>query len=353
MDWSLVFVLGVAVAMGITLFLYNRGKGPHEAVVPASLTEEERELGVEAVLDLPLALRPSRKRRSPNALAISPDGARIAGTDGSTVFVWDSSDGSRVDAGRSFQLRGAPQPTVVAYAQDGRLAASAHAETGGITLTVWNEAGEQIAAASATGGRVSALAFSPDGEHLAWLASSALGIWHPETGRLAQVGHDGGIDALAYGRGEDGADAIMAFSGLRVEARDPTSLEVMRALEVTPTGTFPVGPVAAGGAVIYAEGGRVELREATSGRVLAQQSGFADGIVQACAPQNLAWVALGSTGGSIELWRPSDGTKLAAVPAHESGVQALACSALGMLVSADEEVARVWDVAQLERQWRP
>lgn len=338
--------------MGTTLFLYNRAQGPRAQVVPASLTDEERELGVQAVLDLPLRLRPSRKRRSPSALAFSPDGARIAGADGSTVYVWDSGDGSRVDVGR-FQVRGAPFLTAVAYARDGRLAAAANADGGGITLTVYSETGERIATTSAEGGRVSALAFSPDDERLAWLASSALGVWHPETGSLTQVDHDGALDALAYLLGEDGADAIVTFSGFRVETRDPTSLEVTRAFEVTPTGTFPVCPVAGGGSMIYAAGGRVELREAASGRVVAEQSGFADDIVQACAPQDLSWVALGSTRGAIELWRPTDGVKLAAVPAHDLSVEALACSEMETLASTDLEVARVWDVAQLERQWRP
>jgi WD40 repeat protein len=338
--------------MGITLFLYNREQGPREEVVPASLTEEERELGVEAVLDLPLNIDPVWRRRSPSALAFSPYGDRIAGTDGYTVYVWDSDDGSRIDA-QTFLLRGAPMPALVAYAKDGRLAAAAYGQSGDITLTLWNEAGERIATASAEGGRVSGLAFSPDDEHLAWLAGSTLGVWHPETERLTQVDHDGALDAIAYLRGDYGADTILAFSGFRVETRDPTSMEVTRAFEVTSTGTFPLCPVAGGGSMIYAGHGRVELRETASGRVVAEQSGFADNIVEACAPQDLSWVAFGTSGGAIELWRPADGIKIAAVQAHDLRVQALACSELGTLVSADAEVAKVWDVAQLERQWRP
>src|SRR5262249_31216537 len=102
-------------------------------------------------------------------LALSPDGATLAtACEDGTIFLWDSA-GRRVRA----RLVAAPEPAPgVALFPDGRTLASAAA--GAVRL--WGvEGGHELESLDGPTGRVSCLAFAPDGRTLAGGGTAADG----------------------------------------------------------------------------------------------------------------------------------------------------------------------------------
>lgn len=104
------------------------------------------------------------------------------------------------------------------------------------------------------------------------------------------------------------------------------------------------------GAIAYPDGGlwlrrfNVDPQSAASRSLRRTLSGHAGPVTAlAVAPDDSA-VASGGTDGTIQVWRPVDGASLAAFPAHDGGVVALAWVDVAMLISAGRDRAvSVWD----------
>jgi WD40 repeat protein len=133
---------------------------------------------------------------SANALAFSPDGARvITGYDDAVARVWDFTS-----EGLLFNLIGhASLVFDVAFSPDGRLMATA---SGDGTAKIWDAAtGQTLSTLSGHNGAVSAVEFSPDGMQVATASQdSTARIWNSEAGLdvLTLSRHRRPINAVAF-----------------------------------------------------------------------------------------------------------------------------------------------------------
>ena len=130
-----------------------------------------------------------------NALALSPDGTKLATAGGDWIVrLWEVSTGKYINS-----LMGHPSSVnAVAFSPDGKTLASA-----GSTLRLWDaDTGELLHADSKDLGSIKLLAFSPDGKILAtgggW--DHTVHLWHVHTGtlRTALKGHTDKIRDMAF-----------------------------------------------------------------------------------------------------------------------------------------------------------
>jgi WD40 repeat protein len=163
----------------------------------------------------------ARQKQAILDLALSPDGARIAGaSDDGSVHVWDRRTG---DVLFTSPPSGSATSRTVDFDSAGRLVS---ASTDG-SITVWSEHASPLGAALP--GRVSipavragspdytilpVLAVSPDGTTLVAGGDTGLHVWNAETGKqLAVAGAGGGGEATALAFSPDGKLLAEAAGG--------------------------------------------------------------------------------------------------------------------------------------------
>jgi WD40 repeat protein/DNA-binding SARP family transcriptional activator/energy-coupling factor transporter ATP-binding protein EcfA2 len=283
------------------------------------------------------------------ALAVSPDGSRLATAGGTTVDVRDARTGKQL-----LSLAGVASPVHdVAYSPDGsRIVAGA--DDG--TATVWDaRTGKRLFALpdAGTGGGPLGVAFSHDSTRLA--TADGLGrvrIWQLAGRRLVRtIQAPDPLFGVAWSPGDTlvGAGQFSTFnfssaSATRVwdirtgrlifETTGPTAA---LALQFAPDGRRLVTPTLTGEAEIW------DLR---AHRLVAKLVGHSGQVVAVAYSPNGREVATGSTDGTARVWNARSGRPLLVLDGHTASVDAVEFTpdSRRLVTASKDGTVREWDV---------
>jgi WD40 repeat protein len=227
--------------------------------------------------------------------------AYVGSEDGSLVE-WDAATGARL---RSF-AGDAHAVTALALSPDATRLAAGDA-SGGVRLVALDTGA--VADRWALDGEVESLAWAPDGSRLA--ASTAAGTVH----------------VLA-----PGTAALLAIA-----ARPPCPAAFLAGGARLAVATHPASPARP----------RVDVRDATTGALLATCCEHADAIRALAATRDGALLVTGSEDKTLAAWRAATGRRERTFAGHEYGVKAAALATDGRTLASGsyDRTVRTWDLA--------
>lgn len=290
------------------------------------------------------------------ALAVSPDGARLAtgGEDG-VVRVFDAGSWQQ-----QRELRGhSSMVYCVEWSRDGQRLASSSADR---TARVWSaETGEQQCAFTQHTYPVSTVRFSPDGARLASTSyqrprGGEVRIWDAASGDQQQVLQDGYAPITCVHWNPEGDHLVAASWDQHLRVFDLTAPDQPIVVRLAAEDVYCAAQASAlspDGALV-AVGGKddvVHLFDARTGarvRDLVGHDKWVEGL--AFSPDG-ELLASGSADASIALWRVATGERVATLRGHLNLVRGLAFVGPETLCSASHDgTVRSWQLGQLLRQ---
>ncbi len=280
-------------------------------------------------------------------VAFSPDGSRLAaGADG--VHLWDAATG----AAQGTLGTGKEEVTGLVWSPDGRRLAGALARDpvgGESQLYVWDVATGREVASLRCNSTSTALAFSPDGRHIAAnVLPSAARVWEVETGREVAVlpGHAGLVIALAYspdGRRlatgtsfpESAVDVWDVATG-KLLGRGTGHTNQVRRVAFSPDGTRLAS---------CSMDQTVRLWDGGTAQPIATLRGHTNFLTDLAFSPNGKSLVSASADQTLRLWDPADGRLISVLRGHAAMIRALAFSPDGALIASASEdgTVRLWD----------
>jgi WD40 repeat protein/predicted Ser/Thr protein kinase len=336
--------------------------------------------------------------RSVVELAFSQDGRRLASwQEGGVVRLWDMGPGATLPVLRGHKSFVYP----VAYTADGRLIASGSWDG---RVRLWDAATGEDVAALPQGGAVRALALSPDGKRLVAMGdeTDGLRVWDVADGRQIATFKTAENSLWAVAYRPDGAHVAVLGPGHVIEVLDAATGErvttvdaganlepraARRVLAYSPDGRLLAGPhegnqVGLWDAETYRlvdtltghEGTVLSVAFNADGRLLASGgadslikvwdvaskdclrtlSGHADEVFAAVFHPTEPRIASGGSDRLVRLWDTTTGEELVRLPGHSDYVYSLAFSPDGktLVSSSGDTTLRLWDTEPLRERLR-
>jgi WD40 repeat protein len=301
----------------------------------------------------PLNLRYGLSHRTVG-LAYGPHGTLAAAGNDGLVRLWDHNL-----AGEAHTFRGDPQLVyAVAFSPDGRHLASAGL-SGRVSL--WNRSGGLETFALPASGTLNAVAFGPAGKRLFAAGrgpEASVLAWdldEPSSPPTVLKGHTGNVLCLALA--PDGS--LLATGGddrtVRViDLRAPEKPAVVLQGHAGPVSALAFRPD--GGLLATASGAddAIRLWDPATGTLHKLLHGQTNGVQALAFSRDGKFLAGAGLGGTIRVWDLPAGTDAMTFAGHKGWVNALAFSPDGRhLASAgNDKTVRVWDLAGPEEAYR-
>ncbi len=273
------------------------------------------------------------------ALAISPNGQILAGSDPEEIKFWDATSGRELlTIGGNFQG--------ISFSPNGRLLASAGWDN---TIRLWDAVdGHEVRALTGHSNHVRTVAFSSDGRTLASGGDDGtVRLWDFTSGRMLRaLRASSGINSVAFS--PDGRILASGSSDKTVKLWDVASGGELRTFSghssiVWSVAFSPDGRILASGS----EDKTVKLWDVLTGREIATLAGNSNRIASVAFSPNGRMLATGSWDQSIKLWDVTNAREVLTINGHSGRVTAVAFSAGGNTLASgsSDRTIKFWDVA--------